>query len=103
MQNRKEYAYNQSSARRNAVLPEMEQTDKERGESHVYALCINFLLKYPMASILIQINIFFILTSISSPAVWITKINKCISETFFIYFIFHANRATGLCCDWRLV
>ena len=36
---------------------------------------------YPMTSILIQIIFFSI--SISSPAVWITKINECISETFF--------------------
>jgi hypothetical protein len=35
-----------------------------------------------MVSILIQINI-FLLIFVSSPAVWITKINKCILETFF--------------------
>ena len=31
---------------------------------------------------------FFLLISISSPAVSITKINKCISETFFITSFF---------------
>ena len=46
-----------------------------------------------MASILIQIFV-FLLISISSPAVWITKINKCISETLLFYFIFHTNWAT---------
>ena len=40
-----------------------------------------------MASILIQI-IFFLLISISILAVWIKKINKCISETFFCTSIF---------------
>ena len=53
-----------------------------------------------MASNLI---IIFLLISVSSPAVWITKINKCISEPFYFYLIFHTNWATALCCDWRLV
>ena len=34
MQNKKEYAYCQSYARTSAVLPDMGQTEKERGESH---------------------------------------------------------------------
>ena len=38
MQNKKEYAYNQSCARTRAVLPGMGQTEKERGESHEWAL-----------------------------------------------------------------
>jgi hypothetical protein len=38
MQNKKEYAYNQSSARKCAVLPEMGHPEKERGESHEWAL-----------------------------------------------------------------
>jgi hypothetical protein len=38
MQNEKEYAYNQSYARTSAVLPDMWQTEKERGESHEWAL-----------------------------------------------------------------
>ena len=38
MQNKKEYAYNQSYARTSAVLPDMEQTVKERGESHEWAI-----------------------------------------------------------------
>jgi hypothetical protein len=33
MQNKKEYAYCQSYARTSAVLPDMGQTEKERGES----------------------------------------------------------------------
>ena len=37
-QNKKEYAYNQSYARTCAALPDMEQTEKERGESHEWAL-----------------------------------------------------------------
>ena len=56
-----------------------------------------------MASILIQINIFLLLISISSPAVWITKINKFISETLFFYFIFNTNLETAIFCDSRLV
>ena len=50
MQNKKEYAYCQSYARTSAVLSDMGQTAKERGESYVglkvYAACINFLLNY---------------------------------------------------------
>ena len=42
-----------------------------------------------MASIVIQINLFFLLISISSPVNWIKKINKCISETFFFYFSYN--------------
>ena len=38
MQNKKEYAYNQSYARTSAVLPDMEQMEKERGESHEWVL-----------------------------------------------------------------
>ena len=38
MQNKKEYAYNQSYARTSAVLPDMGQMEKERGESHEWAL-----------------------------------------------------------------
>ena len=37
-QNKKEYAYNQSYARKSEVLPDMGRTDKERGESHAWAL-----------------------------------------------------------------
>ena len=37
-QSKKEYAYNQSSARTSAVLPDMGQTEKERGQSHEWAL-----------------------------------------------------------------
>jgi hypothetical protein len=37
-QSKKEYAYNQSYARPGAVLPDMGQTEKERGESHEWAL-----------------------------------------------------------------
>ena len=37
-QNKKEYAYNQSYARTSAVLPDMGQKEKERGESHEWAL-----------------------------------------------------------------
>ena len=37
-QNKKEYAYNQSSERRNAVLPDMGQMEKERGKSHEWVL-----------------------------------------------------------------
>ena len=38
MQNKKEYAYNQSYARTSAVLPDMEQIEKERGDSDEWAL-----------------------------------------------------------------
>ena len=38
MQTKKEYAYNQSYARKSAVLPDMEQAEKERGESYDWAL-----------------------------------------------------------------
>ena len=34
MQNKKEYAYCQSYARKSAVLPDMGVTEKERGKSH---------------------------------------------------------------------
>ena len=34
----KEYAYNQSHARTSAALPDLGQTEKERGESHEWAL-----------------------------------------------------------------
>ena len=55
-----------------------------------------------MRSILININIFFfVLASISSPAVCNTKIKKYFRNLF--YFIFLTNWATELCCDWRLV
>ena len=37
-QNKKEYAYNQSYARTCAVLPDMGQMEKKRGESHEWAL-----------------------------------------------------------------
>jgi hypothetical protein len=37
-QNKKEYAYNQSYSSTSSVLPDMGQTDKERGESHEWAL-----------------------------------------------------------------
>jgi hypothetical protein len=37
-QNKKKYAYNQSYARTSAVLPDMGQTEKEREESHEWAL-----------------------------------------------------------------
>ena len=36
--NDKEYAYNQSYTRTSAVLSDMGQTEKERGESHEWAL-----------------------------------------------------------------
>jgi hypothetical protein len=75
------------------VLPDMGQTEKERGESHEWALM--FMLPVYISCLiisngffLIQINIFFELISISSPAVWITKINKCISETLFFTSFF---------------
>ena len=35
---KKEYAYNQSYVRTSAVLPDMGQTEKERGESHEWTL-----------------------------------------------------------------
>jgi hypothetical protein len=38
MQNKKEYAYCQSYARTTAVLPDMGQTEKERGESQEWAM-----------------------------------------------------------------
>ena len=38
MQNKKEYGYCQSYARTNAVLPDMGQTEKERRQSHEWAL-----------------------------------------------------------------
>jgi hypothetical protein len=38
MRNKKEYAFCQSYARTSAVLPDMGQTEKERGESHEWAL-----------------------------------------------------------------
>ena len=64
MQNKKEYAFNQSYARRRLVFPDLGQTEKKRGESHEWALMfilpVKFLAElYPMASILIQISIFF--------------------------------------------
>ena len=66
-------------------MPDVGQTEEERGESREWALMYKFLAElYPMASILIQINVFFLLKSIFSPAFWITKINKFISETFFL-------------------
>ena len=34
-QNKKEYAYNQSYARRTVVLPDMGQKEKEREENHM--------------------------------------------------------------------
>ena len=37
-QNKKEHAYNQSYARTSAVLPDMGQMEKGRGESHEWAL-----------------------------------------------------------------
>ena len=68
-----------------------------------YAVCKNFLLNYIQWHLSLFKSIYlFLLTSISSPAAWITKINKCISKTF-IYSIFHTYWATALCCDWRLV
>ena len=38
MQNKKEYAYCQSYARTSAMLPDMGQTEKERGDSHEWAV-----------------------------------------------------------------
>ena len=38
MQYKKEYVYDQPYARTSAVLPDMEQTEKERGESQEWAL-----------------------------------------------------------------
>jgi hypothetical protein len=38
MQNKKEYAYYQSYARTSAVLPDMGQMEKERGQSLEWAL-----------------------------------------------------------------
>ena len=93
MQNKKEYAYNQSYARTSAVLPDMGQTGKERGESLEWALM--FMLPIWISCWIISNGIypysnqyFFLLISISSPGVWITKINKCISETFFFSSFF---------------
>ena len=37
-QNKKEYSYNQSHARTSAMLSEMGQAEKERRESHEWAL-----------------------------------------------------------------
>ena len=37
-QNKKEYSYNQSYASTSAVLPDMGQTEKEKGESHEWTL-----------------------------------------------------------------
>jgi hypothetical protein len=37
-QNKKKYALNQSYERTSAVLPDMGQMEKERGESHEWAL-----------------------------------------------------------------
>ena len=37
---RREYAYNQSYAMPSAVLPDMGQAEKERGESHEWGLMI---------------------------------------------------------------
>jgi hypothetical protein len=45
MQNKKEYAYNQSYARISAVLADMGQTEKERRESHEWALMCKLLVK----------------------------------------------------------
>ena len=72
---------------------------REEGPN-VYASCIHFLLNYIQWHLSLFKSILFLF---SSPAVWITKINKCISETFFIYFIFHNNWVTALCCDWFLL
>ena len=71
------------------MLPDMGQMEKERRESHEWALCYDCLHKflaelYPVASILLQI-IFSPLISISNPADWITKINKCILEKLFLF------------------
>ena len=57
---------------------------------NVYATCINFLLNYIQWHLSLFKSIFFFLLMISicAPAVWITKINKCISETFFFTSFF---------------
>ena len=39
---KKEYAYNQSYASTSTVLPDMGQTEKERGESHEWEPCSEF-------------------------------------------------------------
>ena len=55
----------------------------------MFMLPVKFLAElYPMAPMLIQINIFFLLISISSRAVWITNLNKCILETLFFTSFF---------------
>ena len=38
MQNKKEYAYNQFHAKTSMVLPDIGQTEKERGQSHEWAI-----------------------------------------------------------------
>ena len=51
-------------ARTSAVLPDMAQTEKERGESHewahVYAACTDFLLNYIQWNLSLFKSIFFI-------------------------------------------
>ena len=82
------------------MLPDMGQTEKERGESHEWALMFMLLGKflaelYAMASILIQINIFFLLIAICIPAVWIMKINNVFQKhyVFTSFFIQLGNSA----------
>ena len=43
-QNKKEYAYNQSCARRSAVFLDIGQTEKERAESHEWTLMFMLLV-----------------------------------------------------------
>ena len=108
MQNKKEYAYNQSSGRRSAVFPDMWQMEKERITwvgSNIYAACINFLLNYIQWHLSLFKSIYlFLLISISSPAVWITKINKCISETLFflLNFSYQLGNSALLWLETRL-
>ena len=57
---------------------------------NVYAACVNFLLNYIHWHLFLFKSI-FLLISISSSPVWITKINKCVSETFFFTSLFIAT------------
>ena len=64
MQNKKEYAYNQSYARTSAVLPDRGQMEKERSitwvSPNVYAACINFLPNYIQWHLSLFKSIYFV-------------------------------------------
>ena len=74
MQNKKEYAYNQSNVRTSAVLPDMGQPgERERRirsvGPNVYTACINYLLNYIQWHLSLFNSIFFLLISIYTPAI----------------------------------